>query len=249
VIAFAVAVLAAAADDSAAVAKKYLDLLSAGKTAEAAALTTGGAKMEPQLKPMQRHLTQPAGARKAEVGALLFSGASGAHALALFEHTLQVEPRHAARSAGHAAEVAGHFPEDQRAAASRVIRWSGERFVTVVPVYLVQEGGAWKVNLKGERFPYRDFRGALKKKFGANLLRWAGEDPGDPGCHDPRDPEGRCFSNEEEAPAPVGPRCYFASGKPCPEDVECLMPADDPRPCNKGEQGCVTMDGEDCVVR
>jgi hypothetical protein len=250
VIALAVVLLAAAGEDAAGVAKRYLDLMAAGKTAEAAALTTGGARVEPQLKQAQRFLFAPPGAKKAEAGALLWSGASGLHALALFEHTLHVDPAQAKRhSADHAARIAEDFPEDQRAAAAKVIRWSESRFVKVLPVYLVWSGNAWKVDFKGEGFPLREFRGPLKKKFGANLLRWAGEDGGDPGCHDPRDKEGRCYSNEDEPPGPAGPRCYLASGKPCPEGVECMMPADDPRPCKKGEQGCFTIEGEDCVLK
>lgn len=240
--------------DPVGVAQKFVSLLAAKDYPGALALTDRpkGAGGERDMRMLGQMLFGATGSvRKAEIGRVVYSAGVGEHAVVIFTHTFTVDPKGvSAMKEKSARELADEFPRDEFDAAKRVIHWEGNTLVALRLFLLQKEKDSWRVLVKGDEFPFRRFRCGVRSKFGANLFHWGSEDMGDPGCHDLRDPQGRCFQCEDGPSANAAGGCFLGNGSPCPKGVDCLVPTDDgSRPCRKGESGCLTFEGDPCTVK
>ncbi len=236
------------------VAKNWVDLMASAKVAEAAKLIGGPTKLdEKALGEMQRMMYTPRSpARKLEFGDPVAVAQEGDDAVAVIPRTWIVDPKQSApMKKRYDSEMAEYFPADQLPAAKKVIRWDGDRFVNVVVVWLRREAGAWKVDPNGGRaMKLPPLRGQIRRKVGANLLRYANEDMGDRGCVDTKDPTGQCHSGENEPAITDAPQevCVLPDGSPCTSDCY-YTGGDDPVPCKKGQKDCLTFEGDPCMMK
>jgi hypothetical protein len=266
----------AIADEPADIAKRYADLVGQKKYAEAVKLVRpvkGRNDLQNLTQLGQLHFTPTgSGITKVEIGKVLYVKATDKQAVVIFQKKMILEQKIAEKmKTKWEAERDEDFPKDQVAAARKVIRLDGVNLMVFFPVYLdrdlktrsivdkksdefietKKEYGPWMINLKGESFSLKGFRGDIKKVFGANILRYGGEDSGEPGCYDKRGKEGSCFIGEDEPVRKAKGGCDLVeSGEPCPEDSGCsFLGGDEPVPCAKGHKECFTIDGALCTIK
>ncbi|MEK6626825.1 MAG: hypothetical protein AABY86_17800 [Bdellovibrionota bacterium] len=248
------------------VAQKYVDALQSNPKQAFSMLTPKAAKMgQQQFDQFVRFFIGKgmSGLAGVEIGAVLFSKSTETHALVIFTKKLKFSGPKTAEIKGKLEKsLQDDFPADQLAGAKKVIRMEGQAWVQPLPIYLQRETktGPWLIDAKGENFPFQEFRGELKKKFGANLLRYAGEDLGDPGCNAPKAKNSSCFSGEDAASVSSHSKdkndkkdsgcILLETNKACGADVTCYFTeGDEPVPCKKGQESCVTFEGNACAVR
>lgn len=250
-----------AGPDPVSVAKKYVDALQNNSKQAFAMLTPRAAKMgQQQFDQFARFFMGKgmSGLTGIEIGTVLFSKNTQTHALIIFAKKLKLSGPKTAEMTGKLEKGRDEdFPANQLAAAKKIIKLDGQTWIQPLPIYLELAAGSWQVDAKGENFPFKEFRGDLKKKFGANLLRYAGEDSGDPGCPTTKSKDSTCYLGEDDSATNSSGTSSKTSGcvllesnKPCgPEETCYFTEGDNPVPCNKGQDNCVTFEGNACAIR